>query len=562
MIESLCGPEVNEDYIAHVAALDEKLQQRPPDESHGLVAMQTVAGQELHPDMEKLKSRSLVKIREYFLSKIGELRKPKTNVQMIQKAGLLKYHGLMHFLRRHQPEIADEIRATYEESMGRTLHQLFKAYHSQLSKLELDIATKHDLIVVEEPASKSMFSPKSAPASKRTDAFSSGDRANILDSVESPPILVHVALAEEKRFPHEAILRSVLKHLMDAVTNEYLFCIDFFEDRSGEAFNTILGKTVSLILENLENYLFSCWDSIGLLIMIKLVHGLRMVMQRRHIPVLDSFFDRINLLLWPRLKVILGAQLKSIEQTSPKRLGSITSKPHPMTRRYAEFASSIFSLHGGMESLGIAGGGEDMLLNDLMNLRIGFLKLLKRMSDELSTTKEKLVFLVNNYDQVLSLFRDRHVAGVELTSFEELLVHYRSLFVEEELLERFANMITFVQNTERNTTPGAATTVPGASPQDLSHRIDLAQVEAIVRGFAGMWRSGIEAIYQDVLECFADFRNGMEILKQVLTQLLLYYTRFQEVIRREWGRQPPSFSAELVSTATILVEIKKYSRQL
>ena len=26
---------------------------------------------------------------------------------------------------------------------------------------------------------------------------------------------------------------------------------------------------MSLILENLENYLFSCWDSIGLLLMIK-----------------------------------------------------------------------------------------------------------------------------------------------------------------------------------------------------------------------------------------------------------------------------------------------------
>ena len=54
----------------------------------------------------------------------------------------------------------------------------------------------------------------------------------------------------------------------------------------------------------------------------------------------------------------------------------------------------------------------------------------------------------------------------------------------------------------------------------------------------------------------------MEILKQVLTQLLLYYTRFQDIIRKVWGRQQPPFSKEIISTATILDEIKKYSRQL
>ncbi|CAN0517450.1 unnamed protein product, partial [Scytosiphon promiscuus] len=46
---------------------------------------------------------------------------------------------------------------------------------------------------------------------------------------------------------------------------------------------------------------------------------------------------------------------------------------------------------------------------------------------------------------------------------------------------------------------------------------------------------------------------------QVLTQLLLYYTRFQEIIRKSW-RRPPSFSKDLVSTSAILKEIKNYSR--
>ncbi len=69
----------------------------------------------------------------------------------------------------------------------------------------------------------------------------------------------------------------------------------------------------------------------------------------------------------------------------------------------------------------------------------------------------------------------------------------------------------------------------------------------------------METINRNVLSYFSNFRNGMEILKQVLTQLLLYYTRFQDVIRKVYKQQPPSFAKDLVPTTTILAEIKKYA---
>ncbi|CAN0511450.1 unnamed protein product, partial [Scytosiphon promiscuus] len=37
------------------------------------------------------RSQACGKARDYLLQKIGELRKPKTNVQIIQKNSLLKY---------------------------------------------------------------------------------------------------------------------------------------------------------------------------------------------------------------------------------------------------------------------------------------------------------------------------------------------------------------------------------------------------------------------------------------------------------------------------------------
>lgn len=64
-------------------------------------------------------------------------------------------------------------------------------------------------------------------------------------------------------------MRSVLKHLVESATCEFLFTHDFFKSRGLDTFNQIFAKTLSLCLENLENYLFQCFDAIGLLLMIK-----------------------------------------------------------------------------------------------------------------------------------------------------------------------------------------------------------------------------------------------------------------------------------------------------
>ena len=51
-------------------------------------------------------------------------------------------------------------RIIYIESMGKTLQNLFKSYCAQLLKLDLLMATKNDLIAVEEASLKSVFTSK------------------------------------------------------------------------------------------------------------------------------------------------------------------------------------------------------------------------------------------------------------------------------------------------------------------------------------------------------------------------------------------------------------------
>jgi len=114
----------------------------------------------------------------------------------------------------------------------------------------------------------------------------------------------------------------------------------------------IFGRTLSLILENVEHYLINCFDAVGLLLMIrvsiplsvsipfvrfmlwcmKVTHAQRLIMQRRRIPTLDPFFDRLSMLLWPRFKQVFDANVKSIKGAHEKRLGPIDLSPHFVSR--------------------------------------------------------------------------------------------------------------------------------------------------------------------------------------------------------------------------------------
>lgn len=53
-------------------------------------------------------------------------------------------------------------------------------------------------------------------------------------------------------------------------------------------------------------------------------------------------------------------------------------------------------------------------------------------------------------------------------------------------------------------------------------------------------QSTIESIHKDVITSFSNFVCGMDILRAVLTQLLLYYTRLADCLK---------VSAELSATA-------------
>jgi hypothetical protein len=606
----ICSGNMSQDFILAVQELERKYQyvhSRDVLFSQGMKPDQTPSGNEMKQYITQLRHKAIARIRQYFLQTFSQLRKPKTNVRMIQINSLLKYTPLMEFLLDAKVEMYNEVRNVYIESMSITLYALFRTYAAQLALLDNEIASRNDVIAVEDSSLRDVWTRVNM--SKRGDAFCLGNRWEALESSNDMPILAHVALSEKKQYPYEVIFKSVMMHLMDAVTNEYIFVRQFFQEHGADAFKGIFGGTLSLILEQLENYLFNCYDCLGLLLMIKQTHANKRIMRERRVDSLDKFFDSVTNLLWPRLKTVMDKQLRSVRDGDVRKLGTIDLHAHYVSRRYAEFTCSIllilqkgtkddsvskkpymakgpasirkddgldhngrasstttnserrFSMDSSRQTVSHRGSAGDMLLHDLSTLQDEIILLLQRLSESHTSNKKKIVFLINNLDQIISIFQERRVSGKELNRFVEILMQQRELFVEEELLQNFSKMIAFVQQTEQHMNRPEYGGTQSSRVAAEGHKLEVNPqvVEGLVREFASTWKQGIEQINRNVLSFFANFRNGMEVLKQVLTQLLLYYTRFQDIIRKVWRSKPPAFCKDLVSTSVILAEIKKYA---
>jgi hypothetical protein len=60
-----------------------------------------------------------VQARDFLMQKLYALRRPKTNIQILQQNVLLKYKYVATFLRTHGQEVFPEIRAAYVDTMNK-----------------------------------------------------------------------------------------------------------------------------------------------------------------------------------------------------------------------------------------------------------------------------------------------------------------------------------------------------------------------------------------------------------------------------------------------------------
>jgi hypothetical protein len=123
--EAILNGPVNESFLAAVLAVNKRLKflqkeaasasSRDQEGGNGngdgggdtavgaeaIVISSTFAGRKLLPELRRLREKALAKTKDYFASQFSALRKPKTNVQMVQQVSTCSMH-ILDFLYQYQ----------------------------------------------------------------------------------------------------------------------------------------------------------------------------------------------------------------------------------------------------------------------------------------------------------------------------------------------------------------------------------------------------------------------------------------------------------------------------
>ncbi|KAM8884079.1 vacuolar protein sorting-associated protein 52 homolog [Synchiropus picturatus] len=534
----LDSPVTDQDFLDQLHELDNKI-----NFTKELNFRETLACSDIQDVVDRLKLKAVTKIREFILQKIYSFRKPMTNYQIPQNS-LLKHRFFYQFLLANERTVAREIRDEYVDTMSKIYYSYFKSYSGRLLKVQYEeVADKDDLMGVEDTAKKGFFTKPSLKS--RNTIFTLGQRGAILSpaELEGPILVPHTAQRGDHRFPYETLFRSQHFALLDNSCREFLFLSDFFMVTGNAAldlFNCIMGRTLGMFLKSMSSYVSDCYDSIAIFLCIHIVLRFKSITAQRNVPALDKYWETVLELLWPRFELILEMNINSIRNTDPQKLGVLDTRPHYITRRYAEFSSAIVSIN-------------QTFPNERTNVLLGQLQaevenFVLKMAAEFPSRRDQLIFLINNYDMMLSVLMERATDdSKEVESFQQLLLARTQEFIEEILSPPFGGMIAFVKEAEALMEKGHLERLKN----------DEARITQLVRGFSSTWKSSVELMSQDVMRSFTNFKNGTSIIQGALTQLIQYYHSFHKVLNQPQFRSL-AVRSELINLHHLMVEVKKH----
>uniref|UniRef100_A0A8D9B8U8 Vacuolar protein sorting-associated protein 52 homolog n=1 Tax=Cacopsylla melanoneura TaxID=428564 RepID=A0A8D9B8U8_9HEMI len=494
--------------------------------------------QDVKDILEKLKIKAVTKIRAYLIEQISKFRKPMTNYQIPQNT-MLKYKFFFEFALAHERAVAHEVRNEYVDSMSKVYFSYFKYYSSLLSKMQFEeVATKDDLMGHDENTVKSLFHKASSSLKKKGTIFTIGNRGEVLNTqLEAPILIPHSASKNDERYPYEFLFRSEQYALVDNACREYQFICEYFKVQGSHAmdmFGAVLNSTLVLLEKGLKSHVESSYDTIGLFLCIHLVFRYQLMCHKRAVPALDPYWERLHKILWPRFEYVFELNIQSVRDCDPSRY-SKDMRPHTtLARRYAEFSSAINMIGEQFPSERVT----RLLALLLEEVELFILK----NAAIYQHRKEQLIFLINNYDLVLSILSGRTRDNTkEVESFRDQLNSRSIEYVEEILSPHFGALMQAVKEGEIYQQKGDSEKLKSME----------GKFESIVKNFNDRWKKSLENINAEVLSSFPSLVTGSTLLQLAFTHLVQYYHRFQDLLS-------PQLRNQLDNIHYIMVEIKKY----
>lgn len=290
LIEDILKGEINEEYVANISRLFKKLNNL---RKYNSVDNRSI--KEIEPELTKLKLKACDRIKNFMVEQINNLKKPKTNIQIIQQNTLINYRVFLYFLKEHNQAVYLELSQAYSKLLSKIYHNNFKSYVDDLNKV-LDPSYTQEFVFF--PDSILVYKMENFPT------YQVDKRLGLLDNLEEFLIIAHYESKSNKKFPLEQVFQSLNKLLVATIIQEHTFCQNFFcltQEESLVFFSTIFKHSFLLVMEKVKNWVFYSMDVFAVLLIACILLKTKNSLHSRNIIVLDHYFNQLEALLWPKL---------------------------------------------------------------------------------------------------------------------------------------------------------------------------------------------------------------------------------------------------------------------
>jgi hypothetical protein len=226
---------------------------------------------------------------------------------------------------------------------------------------------------------------------------------------------------------------------MDNVCAEYAVVTELFSTSSFqqvsrkviEIFEPTFALGHALTKQLIENTV----DCLGVLVCVRLNQHFAFELQRRKVPVVDSYVNYTTILLWPRFQQVMDIHCESLKRVSaPGTRGAVAAfslvggndaskaslAPHAITQKFGQLMQSILALSA-------EAGDDEPVSNSLARLRSEYEALITKLAKSVGDASKRARFLSNNYSLVLTIISDTHgkLAEEQKEHFSDLLKEVR-----------------------------------------------------------------------------------------------------------------------------------------
>ncbi|OMH80208.1 hypothetical protein AX774_g6366 [Zancudomyces culisetae] len=202
------------------------------------------------------------------------------------------------------------------------------------------------------------------------------------------------------------------------------------------------------------------YDHVGLMIILRSFSLLQTILHLRKIAVLDSYFDGLGLMVWPKALLAVDALVEriSLSPGTPGSLSTLASAASSLMNPPAVAVAAATKLKKfGLQLMKPKNDEHESTTFALDETRIyaSFVSMLYKLEFDISvnsfsTSADKLtelVFLVNNYDLVVSILKENELSLVdsEFVFWTDLLDETINNYCEETLDFYFGYLTRFVK---------------------------------------------------------------------------------------------------------------------